>query len=125
MTMRCKYCNRFMKVRNDDPKMNWHEKCLSEKIPDNLILKAVVEHKEEMKEEIEIKHNRGGARVGAGRKSKGVRKPVSINLPPNDWDQINEIIESDTISVSSYAEYFKILHDRARKENWHGTLVNR
>ncbi len=50
----------------------------------------------------------GGVREGAGRKRIGVKRPVSITLPKEDWEQIDRLIESG--HCKSYAEYFRTLH---------------
>lgn len=65
------------------------------------------------KKEIEIKGEqmqisiRGGRRAGAGRKSIGVKKPVSITLPVSVWDEIDSVIQSG--KYKSYADYFRSL----------------
>ncbi|RJG23295.1 hypothetical protein [Paenibacillus thiaminolyticus] len=51
---------------------------------------------------------RGGARVGAGRPSLGVKKPVSITLPSDDWEEIDNLIQRK--EFKSYADYFRFLH---------------
>lgn len=51
---------------------------------------------------------RGGAREGAGRKRKGTRKPVSINLPDEEWRKIHEKIASG--EVKGLSDYFVNLH---------------
>lgn len=50
----------------------------------------------------------GGYREGAGRPAIGKRKVVSISLPDQDWEKIDQKIESG--EVSSYSEYFRTLH---------------
>lgn len=51
----------------------------------------------------------GGVREGAGRKRIGVKRPVSITLPEEDWEQIERLIKSG--HCKSYADYFRSLHD--------------
>ena len=51
---------------------------------------------------------RGGARKGAGRPSKGVKKPVSITMPAADWEEIDRLIRMG--EFDSYADYFRFLH---------------
>jgi len=48
---------------------------------------------------------RGGARKGAGRKSLGVKKPVSIVLEQHEWDEIDSLIQSG--DYKSYSDYFR------------------
>lgn len=66
---------------------------------------------ESMKKKAEIKEGqvtlslRGGAREGAGRKSMGVKKAVSITLPQQIWNEIDNLIR--TGQVKSYSEYFR------------------
>ncbi|SYX84591.1 hypothetical protein [Paenibacillus alvei] len=55
-----------------------------------------------------IKKKRGGARKGAGRKSIGVKKPVTISMPQSEWDEIDSLIQSG--EFQSYADYFRTLH---------------
>ncbi|MGW9441000.1 hypothetical protein [Streptomyces sp. NPDC055607] len=52
---------------------------------------------------------RGGARPGAGRPSKGKYRSVGMTLPVNDWGFINKLVEKG--EYSSYAEYFRHLHE--------------
>lgn len=51
---------------------------------------------------------RGGKREGAGRKSIGIKKPVMITLPQEDWDTIDSLISSG--QYKGYADYFRTLH---------------
>lgn len=51
---------------------------------------------------------RGGKRAGAGRKSKGVKKVVSIVLPQEVWDDIDNQIQNDA-DIGSYSQYFRVL----------------
>lgn len=51
---------------------------------------------------------RGGAREGAGRKRKGTRKPVSINLPDSEWQKIQTKI--DNREFEGFSDYFSSLH---------------
>ena len=53
---------------------------------------------------------RGGARPGAGRKSIGVKKAVSIALPEEAWQEIDSLIQSG--EYASYADFFR------RKAGW-------
>jgi len=48
---------------------------------------------------------RGGKREGAGRKSFGIKKPVSIALPQSVWDDIDSLIQ--TGQYKSYADFFR------------------
>jgi len=48
---------------------------------------------------------RGGKREGAGRKSFGVKKPVSIALPQSVWDDIDDLIQNG--QYKSYADFFR------------------
>lgn len=50
---------------------------------------------------------RGGRRAGAGRKSLGVKKPVSITLPEQVWNEIDNLIQNE--KYRSYADYFRSL----------------
>lgn len=50
---------------------------------------------------------RGGKRAGAGRKSLGVKKPVSITLPDEVWNEIDNLIQNG--DYKSYADYFRSL----------------
>lgn len=65
------------------------------------------------KKETEIKGEqmqisiRGGRRAGAGRKSLGVKKPVSITLPEHIWNEIDNQIQERI--HRSYADYFRSL----------------
>ncbi|MFD2334698.1 type II toxin-antitoxin system ParD family antitoxin, partial [Cohnella sp. GCM10020058] len=69
------------------------------------------------KEETEIKpdetatppspSSRGGARAGAGRKSIGVKRTVSIALPQEGWDQIDKAIASGEFKSAS--QFFRFL----------------
>lgn len=65
----------------------------------------------EMKKETQIKEGqikmdlRGGARPGAGRKSLGVKKPISITLEEKEWKAIDDLIKEG--EFKSYAEYFR------------------
>lgn len=52
---------------------------------------------------------RGGVRQGAGRKAKGVRKSVTINLPEGDWEHVQFLIREKDIALS---DYFRGLVDR-------------
>lgn len=68
----------------------------------------------ELKKEIEIipvateqikPTSRGGARKGAGRKSLGIKKPVSITLPPENWKEIDNLIQTN--EFASYADFVR------------------
>lgn len=48
---------------------------------------------------------RGGARPGAGRKSLGVKRKVSIVLPAEDWAYIDSLVADK--KIASVAEYFR------------------
>ncbi|WP_375102224.1 hypothetical protein ACDZ28_00035 (plasmid) [Paenibacillus sp. RS8] len=48
---------------------------------------------------------RGGARPGAGRKSLGVKRKISIVLPQEDWDYIDSLVAEK--KCASVAEYFR------------------
>lgn len=50
---------------------------------------------------------RGGRRAGAGRKSIGLKKPVSITLPEEVWNEIDSLIQGE--KYRSYADYFRSL----------------
>ncbi|EGL18554.1 hypothetical protein [Paenibacillus sp. HGH0039] len=52
---------------------------------------------------------RGGKRNGAGRKSLGVKKPITITLPEADWIEIDNLIQLGV--YSGYADYFRSLHN--------------
>lgn len=65
------------------------------------------------KQQAELVMQRGGYRPGAGRKAKGIRRPVKINLPQEEWDYIEGLIENE--HVESLAEYFRILHFNSRE----------
>ncbi|MNN54012.1 hypothetical protein D3C81_1688020 [compost metagenome] len=61
-----------------------------------------------LKKETKINsEHRGGRREGAGRKSLGVKKPVSITLPEDTWNEIDNLIQSE--KFKSYADYFRSL----------------
>lgn len=47
----------------------------------------------------------GGRRKGAGRKTIGIRKPVSINLPAEIWERIDDLIKIS--DIKTYSEYFR------------------
>lgn len=67
-----------------------------------------IKHSDTLKKEIEIKsEQRGGRREGAGRKSLGVKKPVSITLPEDVWIEIDNLIQNE--KFKSYADYFRSL----------------
>ncbi len=51
---------------------------------------------------------RGGARKGAGRPSKGIKKPVSITIPKEEWDLIDKCIAEG--HYKTYADYFRHAH---------------
>jgi hypothetical protein len=48
---------------------------------------------------------RGGARPGAGRKSLGVKRKISIVLPQEDWDYIDSLVAEK--KCASVAEFFR------------------
>ncbi|MEE4580557.1 hypothetical protein [Paenibacillus polymyxa] len=50
---------------------------------------------------------RGGARKGAGRKSLGIKKSVTITLPQERWDEIDSLIKNG--KFKSYPDYFRHL----------------
>ncbi|OAZ49751.1 hypothetical protein [Paenibacillus polymyxa] len=50
---------------------------------------------------------RGGARKGAGRKSLGTKKSVTITLPQERWDAIDDLIKNG--KFKSYPDYFRYL----------------
>lgn len=68
----------------------------------------------EYQERINKVENRGGKREGAGRKSIGVKKPVSITLPQEDWDEIDNLIKAG--EFKSYAEYFRSLREGIKRD---------
>ncbi|OMD51736.1 hypothetical protein BSK65_01690 [Paenibacillus odorifer] len=43
---------------------------------------------------------RGGLREGAGRKSTGITKKVSLTLPENIWQEIEQACEEQNVSRS-------------------------
>lgn len=51
---------------------------------------------------------RGGSRPGAGRKSIGDTKRLSITLPPGEWDKIDKLIQLG--HAKNYADYFRNMH---------------
>ncbi|WP_318626910.1 hypothetical protein [Paenibacillus polymyxa] len=53
---------------------------------------------------------RGGARKGAGRKSLGIKKPVTITLPQERWDAIDALIKNG--KFKSYPDYFRHLDSK-------------
>jgi hypothetical protein len=55
-----------------------------------------------------LKPGRGGRRSGAGRKPDGVTMKVSITLPEEDWDHINQSIERK--DADSKSDYFRKLY---------------
>jgi len=65
----------------------------------------------QLKKETEIKgeqqqvSTRGGTRQGAGRKSKGIKKTVAINLPSEHWTDIDNLIQNG--KYASYADFFR------------------
>lgn len=59
-------------------------------------------------EEVVVEVKRGGKREGAGRKSKGVKKVVSIVLPQKAWDSIDNLIQEGG-DIKSYGQYFRVL----------------
>lgn len=62
----------------------------------------------DLKENVEIipvKNGRGGSRPGAGRKSLGIKKSVSISLPAEKWNEIDRLIQMGI--YPSYSEYFR------------------
>lgn len=44
--------------------------------------------------------NHGGSREGAGRPTLGITKKVSVTLPEEVWDQLNN--EKGTLSMSAF-----------------------
>ncbi|MDF1587099.1 hypothetical protein [Marinimicrococcus flavescens] len=70
-----------------------------------------IEEKDFLKKEPQIKEGqvslslRGGARPGAGRKSLGVKRKVSIVLPAEDWEYIDSLVADK--KFASVAEYFR------------------
>lgn len=78
------------------------------------------EKQDDLKRDADIKAEqikisiRGGKREGAGRKSIGVKKPVSIALPEEKWLEIDNLIQSG--KYHSYSEFFRdLVNDRFRK----------
>ncbi|QHT63292.1 CopG family transcriptional regulator [Paenibacillus lycopersici] len=64
-----------------------------------------------MKKAVETKKmQHGGARPGAGRKSEGDKKVVTITLPTEDWALIDAAIEQG--AYKGYADYFRQLQER-------------
>jgi hypothetical protein len=62
--------------------------------------------------------SRGGARDGAGRKSKGITKKVSITLEQEDWDFIDQCIEHGAdINIISRSAFFRYLHLSTHEPN--------
>ncbi|WP_249930854.1 hypothetical protein [Paenibacillus polymyxa] len=53
---------------------------------------------------------RGGARKGAGRKSLGIKKSVTITLPQERWDTIDDLIKNGIFK--SYPDYFRHLDSK-------------
>ncbi|QYK68290.1 hypothetical protein [Paenibacillus sp. S02] len=53
---------------------------------------------------------RGGARKGAGRKSLGAKKSVTITLPQERWDAIDDLIKNG--KIKSYPDYFRYLDSK-------------
>ncbi|WP_418026240.1 hypothetical protein [Paenibacillus sp. JJ1722] len=53
---------------------------------------------------------RGGARKGAGRKSLGTKKSVTITLPQERWDEIDTLIKNG--KFKSYPDYFRHLDSK-------------
>jgi hypothetical protein len=118
-------------IKSIDKSLNGDEalKSLYYKQPDVSLQTETSEN--ELKKEIEIKPTelkkkkeakikpkepekpkRGGARTGAGRKSIGVKKPVSITLPQEDWEDIDNLIKAG--EFKSYADYFRTLREGAK-----------
>lgn len=54
----------------------------------------------------------GGARAGAGRKAIGVTQKISLSLPQEEWDYIDQLIADG--HVASRAEYVRLLHMTSR-----------
>lgn len=52
---------------------------------------------------------RGGSRQGAGRKSLGIKRPVTITLPEDVWKEIENQLIINGGNYKSYAEYFRRL----------------
>lgn len=50
---------------------------------------------------------RGGRREGSGRKPIGISKRVSITLPPDGWEWVDQQIEQG--KAKSYSEFFRQL----------------
>lgn len=48
---------------------------------------------------------RGGVRPGAGRKSKGVKKPITMALPQEHWDYIDSLIQNG--DYRGYTDIFR------------------
>lgn len=59
-------------------------------------------------EQERVIERRGGKRHGAGRKAIGIKKPVMITLPQEDWEMIDSLISSG--EYKGYADYFRTLH---------------
>lgn len=50
----------------------------------------------------------GGKREGAGRKKIGESRKLSMTLPKEDWNKIDDLISNG--HASSIADYFRQLH---------------
>ncbi|MFT9370112.1 hypothetical protein [Paenibacillus polymyxa] len=57
---------------------------------------------------------RGGARKGAGRKSLGIKKSVTITLPQERWDEIDSLIKNGKFKSSP--DYFRHLDSKDSKD---------
>lgn len=66
---------------------------------------------QEQIERAEKVEKRGGKRAGSGRPSLGVKKPVMITLPQEDWNMIDARIAAG--EYKGYADYFRSLHSKA------------
>lgn len=66
---------------------------------------------QEQSERAEKVEKRGGKRAGSGRPSLGVKKPVMITLPQEEWNMIDARIAAG--EYKGYADYFRSLHSKA------------
>lgn len=55
-----------------------------------------------------LKLSRGGARPGAGRPRTGTPRKVSITLPDEEWERIDQLISSG--QIKSLSDYFRNCH---------------
>ncbi|MCV4233328.1 hypothetical protein OHJ21_19275 [Virgibacillus sp. LDC1] len=105
-------------IKSIDKSLNGDEALKSHYYKQPDVSVQTVTSENELKKETEIKTKepekpkRGGARTGAGRKSIGVKKPVSITLPQEDWNEIDNLIKAG--EFKSYADYFRSLREGAK-----------